>query len=318
MASAGRMKGSASAVGMMDGAFFVSRTDLLTWVNQSLQLNLTKVEQCASGVVYCQIIDLCHPGSIAMKKLNWNAKMDHEFIPNFKVLQAAFDKNNIQRHIDVDKLIRQKYQDNLEFLQFMKCYWEREGCQNIDYDPIKAREGKPLPAWARTVGLPRAAAPTARAPAESLLAGEKENCRPRPANNGVASGGGASGGKAQPGSKPGTGRGQATPQAGYPTGARRPTTPAAAVPCSSCATKVCENEELRSLTDSLERERDFYFRKLREVEILCTTLQAKMEPSCTVETLLADIQGILYEDDSQADEELRPENIPVPDGGIDD
>lgn len=34
-----------------------SRTDLLAWLNELLQINYTKVEQCGSGGAYCQIID---------------------------------------------------------------------------------------------------------------------------------------------------------------------------------------------------------------------------------------------------------------------
>lgn len=115
---------SASTVGMMEGAFFVSRTELLSWINGLLQTSLAKVEQCASGAVYCQIIDACHPNTVAMQKVNWMAKVDHEYIPNYKVLQAAFDRHNIERNIQVDQLIRAKYQDNLEFLQWFKHFFE--------------------------------------------------------------------------------------------------------------------------------------------------------------------------------------------------
>merc|ERR1712137_159420 len=68
-------------------------------------------------------------------------------------LQAAFDKNLIERHIDVDKLIRAKYQDNLEFMQWMKCYWDREGAASVGYDAVQAREGKPVLPWARPLGV---------------------------------------------------------------------------------------------------------------------------------------------------------------------
>lgn len=34
-----------------------SRTDLLAWLNDLLQINYTKVEQCGSGAAYCQVID---------------------------------------------------------------------------------------------------------------------------------------------------------------------------------------------------------------------------------------------------------------------
>jgi len=36
------------------------------------------------------------------------------------MLQNAFDKANIKKWIDVDKLIKAKYQDNLEFMQWLK------------------------------------------------------------------------------------------------------------------------------------------------------------------------------------------------------
>lgn len=81
-----------------------------------------------------------------MRKVNWMGKVDHEYIPNYKILQAAFDRLGIQRNIDVDKLIRGKYQDNLEFLQFMKFYFNQT-FPGHDYDPFEARMSKNLPDW---------------------------------------------------------------------------------------------------------------------------------------------------------------------------
>lgn len=34
-----------------------SRTELLQWLNDLLQTNYTKVEQCGTGGAYCQIMD---------------------------------------------------------------------------------------------------------------------------------------------------------------------------------------------------------------------------------------------------------------------
>ena len=50
------------------------------------------------------------PGSIPMQRVNWEAKSDYEYIQNYKLLQQAFAKNKVQRYVDVDKLIRAKYQ----------------------------------------------------------------------------------------------------------------------------------------------------------------------------------------------------------------
>lgn len=296
------MSRTASTVGMMDGAFFVSRSDLLAWVNDLLLLNVQKVEQCASGAVYCQIIDACHPGTVAMRKLNWMAKCDHEFIPNYKILQAAFDKNSIQKHIEVDRLCRAKYQDNLEFLQWMKCYWEREGSGRQDYDPVQAREGKPVPQWAR-------------APVGALIAsGEKENTRPRAAGPDAIKKVAASpgGGRPAPGrsapasapsARPRSANNSINTSAEYDDVARG----SAAVEMQELRAKVLlqqeDNQELRSTLDGLERERDYYFRKLRDVEILCTTLQAHMDPELTAAKIVADVQGILYAENEEEQSE---------------
>lgn len=80
----------ADTIGMMEGAFFVGRGELLSWINDSFQLQLTKVEQCATGAVYCQIIDACYPGTVPMGKVRWGAKHDYEYVENYKILQQAF------------------------------------------------------------------------------------------------------------------------------------------------------------------------------------------------------------------------------------
>lgn len=73
------------------------------------QLNLSKIEELGSGSVYCQIVDVVHPGKIALAKVNWKAKNDYEFIGNLRLLQDAFNKIGIKRHIDVpSQLCRSK------------------------------------------------------------------------------------------------------------------------------------------------------------------------------------------------------------------
>lgn len=45
------------------------------------------------------MVDVIHPGKVAMNKVNWKARNDYEFINNLKVLQNAFDKIGIKRHV---------------------------------------------------------------------------------------------------------------------------------------------------------------------------------------------------------------------------
>lgn len=90
--------------GMMDQGYFISRSEILNWINSSLQLNITKIEQLGSGAVYCQIIDMMFPNAITMSKVKFNAKLDYEFTHNLKLLQQALIKNGIKRTIEVEKL----------------------------------------------------------------------------------------------------------------------------------------------------------------------------------------------------------------------
>eukprot|EP00747_Dinoflagellata_sp_TGD_P170066 gnl/TRDRNA2_/TRDRNA2_200672_c0_seq1.p1 gnl/TRDRNA2_/TRDRNA2_200672_c0~~gnl/TRDRNA2_/TRDRNA2_200672_c0_seq1.p1 ORF type:complete len:296 (+),score=44.85 gnl/TRDRNA2_/TRDRNA2_200672_c0_seq1:60-947(+) len=275
-----------SSVGMMEGAFFVSRSELLSWVNDLLKISMTKVEQCASGAVYCQIIDSCHPGTVSMKKVNWIAKAEHEFIPNYKVLQAAFDRNSIDKHIEVDKLIRSKYQDNLEFLQWTKWYHERQGGAPINYDAVAAREGRPMLPWGKFIRHPeKERAGKENTDVRNIIGRSlaKRNQRAiSPLQRPIAG--------ARSGSKGGA---QCPPT--------RPHSAHAEIVRATDGEQDKDLEELRYMLSSLQHERDYYFRRLRNVEILCSSHQASMGPGLTAEKVIEDIQGILLACDEDED-----------------
>ncbi|KAK2101526.1 Microtubule-associated protein RP/EB member 1 [Saguinus oedipus] len=59
-------------------------------------------------------MDMLFPGSIALKKVKFQAKLEHEYIQNFKILQAGFKRMSVDKIIPVDKLVKGKFQDNFE------------------------------------------------------------------------------------------------------------------------------------------------------------------------------------------------------------
>jgi RP/EB family microtubule-associated protein len=101
-----------------------SRTELLAWLNDLLQINYTKVEQCGAGGAYCQIMDTifgaslspiaidvgCHrrtqmcpcflcawKGDVPMARVKMNAKHEYEYVANFKVLQNIFKAKRVDK-----------------------------------------------------------------------------------------------------------------------------------------------------------------------------------------------------------------------------
>lgn len=134
-------------------------------------------------------------------------------------------------------------QDNLEFLQFCKRYWDQY-FPGHDYDPLSRRKGGA--GLATGAGASRPAASSARRPAASNSAAPRTRTP-------LGGGGGAA------------------------TAALRE-----------------ENNVLKETVTGLERERDFYFSKLRDIELL---IQQAMEADPELEKedgLLKQIQAILY------------------------
>lgn len=78
---------------------------MLGWVNDCLTTKYSKIEELCTGAAYCQFMDMLFPGSVQLKKVKFNTKLEHEYINNFKVLQvtnnshfrlrAEFESNNI-------------------------------------------------------------------------------------------------------------------------------------------------------------------------------------------------------------------------------
>ncbi|NWW98601.1 MARE3 protein, partial [Caloenas nicobarica] len=131
----------------------LSRHDMLAWVNDSLQLNYTKIEQLCSGAAYCQFMDMLFPGCVHLRKVKFQAKLEHEYIHNFKVLQAAFKKMGVDKVgqppnpsvppkiIAVERLVKGKFQDNFEFIQWFKKFFDAN-YDGKEYNPLLARQGQ--------------------------------------------------------------------------------------------------------------------------------------------------------------------------------
>ncbi|XP_019096046.1 PREDICTED: microtubule-associated protein RP/EB family member 1C isoform X1 [Camelina sativa] len=261
----------ATNIGMMDSAYFVGRSEILAWINSTLQLNLSKVEEACSGAVHCQLMDSVHPGTVPMHKVNFDAKSEYEMIQNYKVLQDVFNKLKLTKHIEVSKLVKGRPLDNLEFMQWMKKYCDSVNGGQHNYHALERREASK----GGKEATKRAAAATQQSAKSS-----SSSAAPRPSSsNGTR--------KHEPqSSNSGNHHHSST---GNHHHASKPSAKQSK-PVPAYDEKITE---LKLYIDSLEKERDFYFSKLRDVEILCQNPDTEHLP------LVGSIKRILYAADGE-------------------
>ena len=242
----------------------MGRKEILDWVNDTLDLNVPKIEATCTGAIACQLVDAHFPGKIPMSKVNWEARNDYEYFGNYKVLQGAFDRLKIDRAVEVEKLSRGKYQDNLEFMQWMKGFCERHSVAE-GYDAVERRaKGKGAARVAEMFGGPSSRAP--RAPTKASGGRGAASSAAAPAASSRSRGGpAAASGKASLPPPPG----EKENRNAQPLG-RRPSQHDASGD-ASLQRKVKDaedrNDQLMETIQNLEKERDFYYDKLREIEV---------------------------------------------------
>uniref|UniRef100_UPI0037E8B943 microtubule-associated protein RP/EB family member 3-like isoform X2 n=1 Tax=Semicossyphus pulcher TaxID=241346 RepID=UPI0037E8B943 len=238
----------------------LSRHDMLAWVNDSLQLTYTKIEQLGSGAAYCQFMDMLFPGCILLKKVKFNAKLEHEYIHNFKVLQAAFKRMSVDKIIPVERLVKGKFQDNFEFLQWFKKFFDAN-YDGKEYDPLMIRQGQegtpPPPNQAPMRTSPTAPKTVPTTQRQINMAATRRSA-PLARNGGDA--------------------------------------------------ELLElNQQLLDLkltVEGLEKERDFYFGKLRDIELICQEHESENNQSLIkiMDTLYATEEGFAPPEDEENEE----------------
>uniref|UniRef100_A0A1B0B3Y0 Microtubule-associated protein RP/EB family member 1 n=1 Tax=Glossina palpalis gambiensis TaxID=67801 RepID=A0A1B0B3Y0_9MUSC len=118
----------------------LSVDDMLAWVNEGLQAQFGKIEELRTGAAYCQFMDMLFPSSVPMTHVKFCANSEHEYFQNFKILQASFEKVKADKIIPMDKLVKGDFQDNFEFLQWFKKFFDAN-YDGKDYDASAVRDG---------------------------------------------------------------------------------------------------------------------------------------------------------------------------------
>ncbi|NXY80691.1 MARE3 protein, partial [Glareola pratincola] len=186
-----------------------------------------------AGAAYCQFMDMLFPGCVHLRKVKFQAKLEHEYIHNFKVLQAAFKKMGVDKIIAVERLVKGKFQDNFEFIQWFKKFFDAN-YDGKEYNPLLARQGQDV-------------APPPN-PGDHIFNKPKKPI--------------------------GTAGNVGVPRRVL----RPPPNPDPGPPAPHVAPALMD---LKLTVDGLEKERDFYFSKLRDIELICQEHENENSPIIT-------------------------------------
>lgn len=267
----------------------LSRHDMLSWVNDCLRSQFTKIEELCTGAAYCQYMDMLFPGSVPMKRVKFRTNLEHEYIQNFKILQAAFKKMNVDKIIPIDKLIKGRFQDNFEFLQWFKKFFDAN-YDGREYDALLARDNLPMGLGSGAGGAPKGNGVSAVAPPRKMAigttaprAGIKPMSKVAPTRQMVQSPPGRIGGGVNVNTSKSSSQNSVTNQ--------------------QIEELTAQMNDMRINFEGLEKERDFYFSKLRDIEILCQDDEQSQSP------FVQKILEILYatEDGFAPPDEIPPE-----------
>lgn len=230
-----------------------------------------------------------------LKRVDFAATAEYKYLANWKVVQQCFTKHKIDKMIPVERLAKCKMQDNLEFLQWCRKYWDQY-YPGGEYDAAGRRSGA---AGAAAAG-PNLSASVSSSAAAGGHGGRSASATSAASSNNVRRAA-ARPAAAQP-TAPATRAPASTSSTAPRAGAGGPRL-AGAAPNAAAAQQAQQQNaalqaELQTMTDSvqgLEKERDFYFNKLREIEILIQqVLDANPEAATLEGGILTQIQEAMY------------------------
>ncbi|XP_011879818.1 PREDICTED: microtubule-associated protein RP/EB family member 1 isoform X3 [Vollenhovia emeryi] len=250
----------------------LSRHDMLAWVNDCLQSSFTKIEELCTGAVYCQFMDMLFPASVPLKRVKFKTNLEHEYIQNFKILQGGFKKMSVDKIVPIDRLVKGRFQDNFEFLQWFKKFFDANYSGAEPYDALAMRGGEPMGSGGNNA--PRGSSNAKRVPQRDINLA-------KPAPRTTVS-------KVQYRAPPKTTVGNRGDN-------------------GKIEELSAQLVELKMSVEGLEKERDFYFGKLRDIEVMCQDCDNSGDPPPIVQKIL----DVLYatEDGFAPPEELEGDGL---------
>ncbi|EDW62916.2 microtubule-associated protein RP/EB family member 1 [Drosophila virilis] len=122
-----------------------SRNEIISWINETLDTDVEKIEDLCTGAAYCSLMDILFADLVKMRKVKFVCNQPTEYIENFRVLQQSFNEVHVNTPINIEQLVKGRFQDNYAFAIWFRLFYESNFQRTPDgYDPRAARANMPI------------------------------------------------------------------------------------------------------------------------------------------------------------------------------
>ncbi|KAH8387452.1 hypothetical protein KR093_007141 [Drosophila rubida] len=140
-----RRKPTAVNVVLNRNSSILSRFDIMIWINRTLNTNIGRIENLCTGAAYCQLMDILFPGTVRIRRVKFTCNQPFEYINNFRILTQSFNTVKVNTPVDIQQLVKGRYQDNYEFAMWFRLFYDANFKQlPPSYNPEAVRDNVPI------------------------------------------------------------------------------------------------------------------------------------------------------------------------------
>ena len=173
----------------------LGRHEMVEWLNQTLEMELERLQDCADGVACCQLLEALAPGTVPLHEVDFNSATEQTNARNLAVLARALRRAGLHKEYDAEKVARGNFRELNDLLQWLYALTLKNGAEPGGASAFDARV-KALETALRA-GARKGRTPGARVTvemADRLI----PRRRPRERADGAPTGGSGRGGGGEP------------------------------------------------------------------------------------------------------------------------
>lgn len=111
-----------------------SRKELAEWTTQLVGAQIsTDLKECASGAIFCHLVEAAHPGALEVRKVATNHTTEADAVHNFRMLADAMESLGVSAPVDVSELVKAQPQVTLSLLQQIFAL-----CSELPREPLES------------------------------------------------------------------------------------------------------------------------------------------------------------------------------------